>query len=50
MQNLSEVGEGHGGGEEGAGDEEYFVKAGYILVLAMLIIFTMAGGYIESTK
>ena len=31
-------------------DEEYFVKAGYIAVLFLLLVYTMMGSYIESTK
>lgn len=50
MQSLSEVGEEHAGGEGGEEDQEYFVKTGYIIVLALLIVYTMAGSFIESTK
>lgn len=44
------MGEGHGGGHEEAGDEEYFVKAGYIAVLILLIVYTMVGSFVEYTK
>lgn len=39
-------GEGHSGGEE----DEYFVKAGYIAVLLLILIYTAMGSFIESTK
>ena len=38
---------GEGGGVEG---EEFYQKTGYIAVLALLIVYTVAGSYIESTK
>ena len=50
MEVLNEaIHEGGHGSEEG-GDEEYFVKAGYIAVLALLLVYTMVGSFIESTK
>lgn len=50
MDVLAEMAEGaHEGGEAGS-DEEYYVKAGYIFVLLLLVTYTMTGAYIESTK
>lgn len=39
-----------GEAEGGIEDAEYYVKAGYIAVLALLIIFTVTGSYIENIK
>ena len=50
MEVLNEAGSGGHSGGEGGEDAEYFVKAGYIAVLLLLIVYTMMGSYIESTK
>jgi sodium/hydrogen exchanger-like protein 6/7/sodium/hydrogen exchanger 8 len=53
MESLAEAavhGATNEGGQEEGGDEEYYVKAGYIAVLFLLIVYTMVGSFIESTK
>lgn len=50
MDILAEAGEHHGGEAGGEEDAEYYVKAGYIAVLGLLIVYTTAGSFIESRK
>lgn len=49
--NMEEIIEhAHEGGGEEMADEELYVKTGYIAVFLLLIVYTVMGSYIESTK